>query len=215
MNKQRLQNRVDPRGALHAVAEHGTLMGNRGILHDADNKIVKQWQHKSWVTCLLEFGGLKRTPFTPNNYSELFFLDEATALAAGHRPCGFCQRGRYRLFKDIWFKANTSQDDATSRAIGAIDKSLHAERAMQGGGKKTYSALLAELPFGAIFESEGSIYLNGSTGPLPWSFRGYGAPVKLPPSTSVQVLTPPSLVRMFQNGFTPRVHVTAGELSSS
>lgn len=214
MNKQRLQNRVDPRGALHAVAEHGTLMGNRGILHDANNKIVKQWQHKSWVTCLLEFGGLKRKPFTPNKYSELFFLDEATALAAGHRPCGFCQRGRYRLFKDIWFKANISNDDATLHAIGAIDKSLHAERAMQGGGKKTYWAVLADLPFGAIFESEGSIHLNGSTGPLPWSFTGYGAPVKLPPSTSVQVLTPPSLVRMFQNGFTPRVHVTAGELSS-
>ena len=214
MNKQRLQNRVDPRGALHADAEHGTLMCNRGILHDANNKIVKQWQHKAWVTCLLEFGGLKRKPFTPNNYSELFFLDEVTALAAGHRPCGFCQRGRYRLFKDGWFQSNTSSDDTAPHTIGALDKALHAERVVHGGGKKTYSAVLAELPFGAIFDSEGSIYLNGSTGPLPSSFRGYGAPVNLASSTSVQVLTPPSLVRMFQNGFTTRVHVTAGEQSS-
>jgi hypothetical protein len=209
MTKQRLQNRVDPRGALHAVAEHGTLMGNRGILHDADNKIVKQWQHKSWVICLLEFGGLKRTPFTPNNYSELFFLDEATALAAGHRPCGFCQRERYRLFKDVWFQSITSSYDTASHTVGAIDKALHAERAVHGGGKKTYSAVLTDLPFGAFFESDGSIYLNWASVHLPWSFRGYGAPVKLPLSTSVQVLTPPSVVRMFASGFTPTVHPTA------
>ncbi len=209
MNKPRLQNRVDPWGAMHSVAEHGTLMGNRGILHDAENKIVKQWQHKSWVTCVLSFGDLKRSPFTPNNYSELFFLDEVTSLAAGHRPCGFCQRERYRLFKEVWIKSNPPSVEAGAQSIGEIDKALHAERAVTGGGKTTYHAILADLPLGAIFESEGSAFLNWHTGPLPWSFKGYGSPVKIPSSTSVQVLTPPSVVRMFQNGFTPSAHGTA------
>jgi hypothetical protein len=210
MNRPRLQNRVDPRGALHAVAEHGTLMGNRGILHDADNKIVRQWQHKSWVTCLLEFGDLKRNPFKPNNYSELFFLDEATSLAAGHRPCGFCQRNRFQLFKDEWFKSNTASDEMTSRAIGAIDKVLHVQRVVPGGAKRTYSCVLAELPIGTMFEIDGAVFLNWTTGQLPWSFKGYALPVKLPSSTTVQVLTPPSVVRMFLNGFIPRVHMSAG-----
>jgi len=214
MKKPRLQNRVDPRGQLHAVAEHGTLMGNRGILHDADNQIVKQWQHKSWVTCLLEFGGLKRKPFAPNNYSELFFLDEATSFAAGHRPCGFCQRPRYQLFKDAWFKTNTTNEEAALHTIGELDKALHAERAVRGGGKVTYTAILADLPFGAMFESDGAIYLNWSRGQLPWSFKGYGLPAAIAPSTSVQVLTPASVVRMFQSGFKPGVHVTAGERES-
>jgi hypothetical protein len=215
MNKSRLQNRVDPRGTLHAVADHGMLMGNRGILHDASNQIVKQWQHKSWVTCLLEFKGPRRTPFTPNNYSELFFLDEATSLAAGHRPCGFCQRPRYQLFKDAWFKANTPSEDAPLHTVGAIDKALHAERTLQGGGKKTYYSVLTDLPVGAMFESEGVIFLNWSTGHLPWSFKGYASPVKLPAATSVQVLTPLSVVRMFERGFTPNVHPTATTASGN
>ena len=209
MNKPRLQNRVDPRGALHAVAEHGTLMGNRGILHDGDNQIVKQWQHKAWVSCVLQFKGFKRSPFSPGNYSELFFLDEATALSAGHRPCGFCQRDRFQLFKDVWFRANPSSADAALHTIGVVDKALHAERAARGGGKVTDAAVLADLPIGAMFESDGTAYLNWTRGPLPWSFKGYGLPVKIAPSVSVNVLTPISVVRMFQNGFLPTVHVTA------
>jgi hypothetical protein len=215
MKKPRLQNRVDPRGALHAVADHGTLMGNRGILHDANNQIVKQWQHKSWVTCVLQFNGIKRTPFTPNNYSELFFLDEATSLAAGHRPCGYCQRPRYQLFKDAWFKSNTSNEESALRSIGALDKAMHAERALPGGGKKTYASVLADLPLGTMFESDGVIFLNWSAGHLPWSFKGYASPVKLPAATSVQVLTPLPVVRMFECGFTPMVHPTATAASGN
>lgn len=209
MSKSRLQNRVDPRGELHAVAEHGTLMGNRGILHDADNKIVKQWQHKSWVACVLNFPGPKRRLFSPNNYSELFFLDEATSLSAGHRPCGFCQKPRFKLFKDVWFKANPSADTGPSQTIGVVDKALHAERAVRGGGKVSYLAILADLPIGVMFESDGVIYLNWFSGHLPWSFKGYGSPVPIAPSGSVKVLTPDSVVRMYTNGFKPEVHATA------
>jgi hypothetical protein len=210
MKKARLQNRVDPRGALHAVAEHGALMGNRGILHDADNKIVKQWQHNAWVTCDLNFPGPKRKLFSPNNYSELFFLDEATALSAGHRPCGFCQKPRFNLFKDIWFKVNPSAVVGPSKSIGVVDRTLHVERAVRGGGKAFYFATPADLPRGVMFESDGVIYLNWSSGHLPWSFKGYGLPVSIASSSSVKVLTPESVVRMFANGFTPEVHATAG-----
>lgn len=210
MKKERLQNRVDPRGALHAVAEHGTLMGNRGILHDATDKIVKQWQHNSWVTCDLNFPGPKRKLFSPNNYSELFFLDEVTSLSAGHRPCGFCQKPRFKLFKNIWFKANASAVIGPFSGIGVIDKALHAERAVRGGGKVSYFATLADLPSGVMFEIDGVIYLNWSSGHLPWSFKGYDLPVSIASSSSVKVLTPVSVVRMFANGFTPEVHSTAG-----
>jgi hypothetical protein len=209
MKKSKLQNRVDPRGALHVVAEHGTLMGNRGILHDAVGNIVKQWQHKSWVTCLLNFKGFARSPFSPNNYSELFFLDEATSLSAGHRPCGFCQKSRFNLFKDNWFKSNASAVVGPSKSIGSVDRALHAERAELGGGKVTYLAILADLPVGAMFEFDGVIYLNWSSGHLPWSFKGYGLPVPIASSASVKVLTPVSIVRMFANGFKPEVHITA------
>jgi hypothetical protein len=209
MTKPKLQNRVDPRGALHTVAERGMLMGNRGILHGANKKIVKQWQHKSWVACDLNFPGPKRKLFSAGNYSELFFLDEVTSLSAGHRPCGFCQRPRYQLFKDAWFKSNSFSEDSALNTIGVLDKALHAERAVRGGGKVTYSANLADLPVGAMFDSDGAIYLNWSSGYLPWSFAGYGSPVTIAPSVSVNVLTPISVVRMFQNGFLPTVHVTA------
>lgn len=86
-------------------------MGNRGILHDDGNRIVRPWAHKAWVTCLLEFNGVKRPkPFSPGNYSELFFMDEATAFAAGHRPCAHCQRARHREFKDSWVRANGADE---------------------------------------------------------------------------------------------------------
>lgn len=209
MSRPRLQNRVDPLGRLHAVAEHGTLMGNRGILHDAKDQIVRQWQHKSWVTCLLNFKGLVRKPFSPNNYSELFFLDEATALSAGHRPCGYCQRDRFQLFKDTWFKANPTTDGAVIQTIGVIDKALHEQRVASGGSKVTFTAILGELPTGAMFENDGVTYLNWHSGALPWSFKGYGRPVEIAPSTSVNVLTPISIVQVLGSGFKPEVHQTA------
>lgn len=131
-------------------------MGNRGILHDDANKIVKPWAHKAWVTCLLEFKGIKRPrPFSPGTYSELFFIDEATAFAAGHRPCAYCQRARHLEFKDAWLLANVQSERPASRSMPDIDKVLHAERAISGGGKRTYDAPLGELPGGAIFELNG------------------------------------------------------------
>lgn len=206
-----LQNRIDPWGKLCAVPSRGTLMGNRGILHNDENRIVRPWAHKAWVTCLLKFKGIERSkPFSQGNYSELFFLDEATAFAAGHRPCAYCQRARHLEFKGAWVRANVSEDLRASTKMPDIDKVIHAERAISGGGKRTYDALLAELPNGAIFEHEECAYLVSARGFLPWSFAGYGGPQSIDPATVVKALTPRSIIRAFTEGFIPTVHSSAG-----
>src|SRR5262245_6877749 len=92
------QNRVDPFGRLHAVEARGTWMGNRGVLHNERGQVVAQWRLKRWITCTLSFKNRWRPVFTPRRYSELFFLDEATAFSAGHRPCAECRRERYNEF---------------------------------------------------------------------------------------------------------------------
>src|SRR4051794_26424644 len=96
------QNRVTPSGDIITTPERGTLMGNRGVLHDADARIVRRWQGKRWIACVLEFKGRWRPVMAPGRYTELFFLDEATALAAGHRPCAECRRRRFDEFRDTW-----------------------------------------------------------------------------------------------------------------
>ncbi len=210
MSHRPLQNRVDPWGTLCAVPERGTLMGNRGILHDANSKVVRPWAHKAWVTCLPSSKGVvRRAPFSQNNYSELFFLDEATALAAGHRPCARCQPKRYVSFKQAWLHANVAEGLPSSTRMSEIDTLLHSERAIRGGGKRTFDASLAELPLGAMFEHEGLAYLLDARGCLQWSFGGYAAPTPIDGATTVKVLTPRSILRAFANGFSPAVHDSA------
>lgn len=185
-------------------------MGNRGILHDDGNRIVRPWAHKAWVTCLLEFNGIKRPkPFSPGNYSELFFIDEATAFAAGHRPCAQCQRARHREFKEAWVRANVAAEFRAATLMPDVDKVLHAERSVPGGRKVTFDATLVELPCGAMFEYEETAYLVGTRGYLPWSFEGYGAPKGINAASVVKVLTPRSVVRVFEEGFMPIVHSSA------
>lgn len=205
-----LQNRVDPSGQLHAVADRGALMGNRGILHNADNEIVRPWAHKSWVTCLLSYKDIKREkPFSNGNYSELFFLDEATAFAAGHRPCSYCQRERSKLFKAAWLNANAPSAEHSNIGLPQLDAQLHKERAVRGGTKVTYKESLASLPKGTMFAHNGLFFLVGEHGYLPWAFSGYGSAVDLDPITVVSVLTPKSIVAAFKHGFKPRFHPSA------
>jgi len=185
-------------------------MGNRGILHDNENRIVRPWAHKAWVTCLLEFKGIKRArPFSTGNYSELFFLDEATAFAAGHRPCAYCQRTRHLKFKDAWIRANVVEELRATTLMPDVDKILHAERTAPDGGKGTFQAPLLEMHPGTIFEHGKSAYLVSAAGYFPWSFSGYGAPISIDPATVVKVLTPRSIVRAFTEGFMPVVHQSA------
>ena len=205
-----LKNRVDPWGALCAVPDRGSLMGNRGILHDANKAIVHDWQHKGWVTCLLSFKGIKRVPFSQGNYSELFFLDEATAFAAGHRPCARCQPARNREFKAAWAKANGAAHDSASLTMPEIDRSLHADRVEKGGGKRTFQSVIGDLPFGTFFDHSQRAFVKTPRGSLPWSFGGYGQPVALGAAQVVSVLTPQSVVRAFSTGFVPCLHASAG-----
>src|SRR5271165_1152863 len=115
------QNRVTPFGEIVAVPERGTFMGNRGNLHNAEGHIKRTWQVKRWLVCLLEFKGRKRTVMRPGFYTELFFLDEATALAAGHRPCAECRRERYNDFRKAWQSSHPGTSGSSLPTADEID----------------------------------------------------------------------------------------------
>ena len=134
-------------------------------------------------------------------------MDEATALAAGHRPCGECRRARFNEFKLLWSQAN---DGMVSPKIADIDKLLHAERAIKTGDKLTYEALMSDVPSGAMVAVEGEPYLIWHDKMYHWSHQGYDEPIKLPPaSVEVTVITPRSIVKLFEIGFVPQVHDSA------
>ena len=176
-------------------------MGNRGCLHNAAREVIVPWRGKRWITCVLEFRGRKRAVFAPGRYSELFFLDEATAYAAGHRPCAECRREDFKRFRAAWTGPKASVDD--------IDAVLHAERAMRGGGKRTYEANLTDVPPGAFVEYQERACLVLAGKVVPWSFEGYGVEVPLARSSRVRVLTPRSIVTLFASGFMPQVDASA------
>jgi hypothetical protein len=201
-----LQNRVDPYGALHATEARGAWMGNRGVLHDASKRVVAAWRLPRWITCVLTFKGRRREVFTPNRYSELFFLDEATSLAAGHRPCAECRRARYAEFRAAWDVGRRGCHAAPrSLRADAIDRVLHAERLDGRSGKRTYRAVLSSLPGGAMVEHAGHPHLIWRGTLRPWSFSGYGPGVAVAPETEVDVLTPRSIVGAIRAGFEPQV----------
>ncbi|HKD18503.1 MAG TPA: hypothetical protein VKG23_11610, partial [Thermoanaerobaculia bacterium] len=172
-----LQNRVDPYGQLIAAPERGTVMGNRGVLHDESRHVVAAWRTKRWITCVLSFRGRKREVFAPRRYSELFFLDEATSLSAGHRPCAECRRERYDEFCAAWAAAHGKAGERPR--ADDMDRVIHADRVERGGGKRTYEAALSSLPTGALVELDGRPGLVRDGRLLPWSFAGYGAALSL------------------------------------
>jgi len=205
-----LQNRVTPKGNLEAVHSRGAWLGNRGIIHNEHREIVASWRHKAWVTCKLEFKGRKRAVFSPGTYSELFFLDEATAYAAGHRPCGQCRRETFKLFKAAWCSANHHLLQAADPAIGILDKHLHTDRVVRGGGQVTYREKLRNLPDGVFVEIEGKAMLLWRGKLHTWSHCGYVVQHSISASSStVQVLTPKSIVATFLEGLEIQVHESA------
>ena len=203
------QNRVTPFGELIATAARGALMGNRGILHDEQGNLKdRRWTHQNWVTCTLDTKGPKRSLMAPGNYTELFFLDEATALASGHRPCWECRRENFLHFREAWLSGNPDLgcDDTTS--MSAIDRIIHGERVTPTRDKVTYSSLLASLPDGVIASLP-----ERPTEPLliwkgvlhPWQPEGYGKPIEVPLDQTVTVLTPYSIVSAIAAGYRPSV----------
>src|SRR5882672_787550 len=146
-----LQNRVDPFGNIFRTSARGTMMGNRGgALHNADREIVRPYKSRRWIACVLEFRGRRRVVMSPNRYTELFFLDEAVAFAAGHRPCAECRRERYNAFKDAWQLAHRL--DETPFA-DEMDVELHPAR-IDMRKKVTYEAALRSLPDGCFVQVE-------------------------------------------------------------
>jgi hypothetical protein len=209
------QNRVDPFGAILAHPAYGTRMGNRGCLHDDRDHPVRQYQGRRWIICVLDFKGRTRAPMPPGHYTSLFFLDEATALAAGHRPCAECQRERFTAFRAHWAAANPMLASSAAPAVDTIDLALHHERIsdhryQRDKVKLTYAESLETLPDGAfvVLEPNGAPYLVRGDKLFPWSFAGYGQPLARP-SATVQVLTPRSTVRALAHGYTAGIHPSA------
>ncbi|MBP3954027.1 hypothetical protein J8F10_01775 [Gemmata sp. G18] len=204
------QNRVAPTGEIVAVPERGTLMGNRGCLHSVDGRILRSWQLKRWIVCVLEFKGRQREVMKPGHYTELFFLDEATALTAGHRPCAECQRERFNAFRHAL--ALDRIDKSAPWSAVEIDDQLHAERITPDRAKRTYPARLDDLPDGTfvLLPARGvtPLLVQGNA-LLSWSAGGYTERIDRPHGIEAQVLTPELTVGAIRDGYSPELHPSA------
>lgn len=206
------QNRVTPYSEIVAVPERGTCMGNRGVLHDDEGRIKRAWQLRRWIVCVLEFRGRKRTVMTPGHYTELFFLDEATALAAGHRPCAECRHARFLDFCSAWGQARPDGGRSARPTAQEIDDRLHAERVAPDRSKHTFEAALDGLPDGVFVAVPAwgeEAYLVRGDELLAWSPGGYRERRRRPKGEEVRVLTPPSMVKAIRAGYVPDLHPSA------
>ncbi|TKC05739.1 hypothetical protein FA048_17825 [Pedobacter polaris] len=200
-----LQNRVDPFGNLITTKARGKWLGNRGQLHGTGKTILRPFKHKAWISCELVFKGRRRVIMSPNLWTELFFLDEATALAAGHRPCFECRRIAANLFKAAWLKGNPEYGFNLKTKIGAIDKILHRERIDEQGKKVTFQATLKDLPTGTFISIDNEAYLVVNDLIYQWSPFGYAAGKQIALSTVVKVLTPKSIMNALKSGYQPQL----------
>jgi len=186
-----LQNRVTPLGELVAVPERGLVYGNRGCLHDRDGRIRRRYAVKRWIACRLEFKGRRRKALLqPGRYTELFFLDEATAFAAGHRPCAECRRADYDRFRELVGAPNAD----------ALDERLHAER---NDGPR-FRAPFDNLPDGAFVLEDGEPWLVLGRELLRWTPSGY-MHRRPRPSGGALLITPPTTVDVLHTGWVPVV----------
>jgi hypothetical protein len=199
------QNRVTPRGELIAVPDRGMFWGNRGVLHDSQGRLVRYSRGRAWAICVLEFKGRRRRQWAPGRLTELYFLDEATGLAAGHRPCGECRYRDYQAFKHAWAAAHGGEVPG----VGAIDARLHADRLAGPGVRRSYLAPLAELPDGTMVELGEAPWLVYGGGLLAWTPGGYRDRRAEGPATAVTVITPRATVATLAAGYRPVVHPTA------
>ncbi len=203
-----LQNRVAPDGSIVAIGARGTVMGNRGgAIHGPERTLSsRRWASRQWICCRLEFNGRHRALMQPGKYTELFFLDEATALAAGHRPCGECRRQDFLWFAKLWAETKGLSARAMAEDMDAV---LHNERLTPERSKRTYATNIETLPGGTFVLWQGAPHLVLASWLLPWSFTGYGTPIERPDTGSIEVLTPPSIVAVLSAGFCPSLHPTA------
>jgi hypothetical protein len=202
------QNRVTPFGDIVATSARGTLMGNRGVLHDGEGRIKRPYQTKRWIICQLTFKGRRRQVMKPGFYTELFFLDEATALAAGHRPCWECRRTAFYDFRRAWAMANPALAGDATPKVDVIDNALHRERIDQNGRKVTYQSPINDLPDGTFIIWHDRPHLLWAGMLRLWTHNGYGEPIPKPTNQPVIVLTPSSTVQALGQGYRPVIHIT-------
>src|SRR5450432_2958370 len=201
-----LQNRVTPAGDIIATPHRGMFTGNRGIIHDPATRtlLTRRWANKAWLTCVCEFKGRRREVMGGRSWTELFFLDEATAFAAGHRPCFFCRRADALRFRAAWERGN----GVSRLRASEIDEVLHRER-LDGRNKRLHPlpAPLDKLPDGVMLQQGADSYLIAKGRALLWSLAGYrevSNAIDIP-----MLLTPPSTLRAFLGGYKPLLHPSA------
>jgi len=202
-----LPNRVDPFGTIAAVPERGLFLGNRGgRFHREDRTIGRRpWASRQWICCVLSFKGRRRFPLMGRGYTELFFLDEVTALSAGHRPCFECRRADANRFAAAWARAKGLSRPPSAPEMDAV---LHEERLISRS-KRTWRAEAAGLPDGTmIAHGDQPMALRGN-GTFAWFYAGY-SPALARPTGEVEVITPPSTVAVLREGFGPVWHPSAG-----
>ncbi len=205
------QNRVDPWGNLVATDARGLFTGNRGCLVDQRGALVRHHRASLWITCVLCFGERRHPLAAPGIWTPVFFLDDAVALAAGHRPCGECRRHSYRAYQAAVSLA-TGADERLG--AGELNRRLAAERLRRGSGldraadRRLWTADVATLPPGTVVVLDGNAHLLGGGHVQRFSFAGWGQPTDLP-TGPVDVLTPPTSVLALGHGFVPTLHATA------
>jgi hypothetical protein len=202
-----LQNRVLPTGEIVAIPDRGLFVGNRGIIHDPATRALlkRRWSTHAWITCVLEFRGRRRKVMQRQSWTELFFLDEATAFAAGHRPCFYCRREDANRFRAAWEKGN--------RASGVhapdMDAVLHRERLASAKRLHPLPMPLEKLPDGAMVQAGEQSFLIAAGRALKWTPSGYRAVNG--EIGDAMLLTPPSIVRAFSAGYRPVLHGSVQE----
>lgn len=215
------QNRVDPFGQLFAPASsavRGAWTGNRGRIHAPGGRIIRTFELKRWIYCRLDYPRPSHEVMASGRWTHLFFLDEATALAAGHRPCAFCLNSRFKAFQSAWAEGNAmrlSLPDPSWPAGGftapVMDAILHGERLTKSGEKSVYRESLSRLPDGCLIllENDPAPYLVLGGGLFGWTPSGYLSPQDRPKDIAVSVLTPASTVHALGAGFSPTLHPSA------
>jgi hypothetical protein len=212
------RNRVTPYGELIAVPDRGMFWGNRGVLVDGQGQLARYSRGRAWMICVLEYKGIRRRQWTPGRLTELYFLDEATALAAGHRPCGECRYREYQEFKRCWAAAH----GGPLPRVADIDGQLQADRLLgasgRGGGpvrrdrfagasvRRTYRAAVSELPDGTVVSVDAAAFLVLGGRLVEWTAGGYRGVLDL--AGEVEVITPRATVATLAAGYRPLLHHT-------
>jgi hypothetical protein len=204
-----LQNRVTPTGEIIVTPHRGMFTGNRGIIHDPETKtLTRRWASQAWLTCACEFRGRRREVMGGRSWTELFFLDEATALAAGHRPCFFCRRDDASRFRAAWEQGN----GVTNLLARELDATLHRER-LDRGRKRRHELKMPpeQLPDGAMLQEGAQIYLIVQGRGLLWTPGGYREAGHV--FEGALLLTPPSTMRALAAGYRPVLHPSSERIA--